>query len=69
MKTLKVRVLPPPEMLANACQKQSRRTATYHACCPFPATDCPIRMEERCYLVEPKHWERALNQEGEEDGR
>jgi len=64
-KTLTVKVLAKPEALANACRTQSRRTATYHACCPFPVTDCPIRMAEGCYLVEPKHWERVL--EGEDE--
>ena len=67
-KTLTVKVLANPEALANACRTQSRRTATYHACCPFPATDCPIRMAEACYLVEPKHWEEELEKENE-DGK
>lgn len=60
---LVVDVLAKPEALAKDCRMQNRRTATWHPCCPFPATACPIRMAEACYLVEPKHWEKVLEEE------
>ena len=65
MRMLTVEVLATPEDLASACRTQSRRTSTFHACCPFPATTCPIKMDDICYLVQKEHWEKALRRKAD----
>lgn len=60
---LVVDVLATPEALAEGCRMQSRRTAAWHPCCPFPAAVCPIKMASACYWVQPEDWERILQKE------
>lgn len=60
---LVVDVMVKPEALAKGCRMQNRRTATWHPCCPFPATACPIKMASACYRVQPEDWERVLQKE------
>lgn len=64
-KTLTVEVLATPEALAKGCRMQNRRTATWHPCCPFPATACPIKMASACYRVQPEDWKRVLKEKRE----
>ena len=65
---LVVDVLVKPKALAESCRMQSRRTAAWHPCCPFPAAACPIKMASACYRVQPESWEQILRGEKPESG-